>query len=138
MLRYTFLAGFLLLNATIAFSQGIMWQVEPEKSVHYYKQRFHLPEWARSFADSTLRKVGLPATTDLGSPVYSKVINLPPGVRPVDYIGRDGLPGDPLPAVMFAPRRFDFDKLRQLMIDDWKTQTPVEQTPRKQLLDEVK
>ena len=133
MLRYSVLAGFLLLNANALFSQ-VIWQVEPEKSVHYYKQRFHLPEWARSFADSTLRKVGLPATADLRSPVSSNdQRNLPPGVKPVDYIGRDGLPGDPLPAV-HTPR-LDFikwDDIRKQLLDQG------DQAPRKQLLDELK
>lgn len=127
MLRYSFLAGFLLLNANAVFSQ-VLWIEQPEKSIHYYKQRFHLPEWARSFADSTLRKVGLPASADLRSPVSSKdQRNLPPGVKPADYIGRDGLPGDPLPAVMFVPRSIEMDKLRQFMIDDWEIQQRIEE-----------
>ena len=135
MLRYTFLAGFLLLAANSVFSQVIWFDPEPEKSVHYYKQRFHLPEWARSFADSTLRKVGLPATADLRSPVSSNdQRNLPRGVKPVDYIGRDGLPGDPLPAVMFPPRSslIEFDKLRQMMIDSWEVRQPIEEKLKKE------
>lgn len=134
MLRYSFLAGFLLLSANTVFSQ-ILWEIEDQtQSIHRYRGLNKFPEWARSFADSTLRKVGLPATADLRSPVSSNdQRNLPPGVKPVDYIGRDGLPGDPLPAV-HTPR-LDFIKwedIRKQLLDQG------DQAPRKQLLDELK
>ena len=134
MLRYSFLAGFLLLSANTVFPQ-ILWEIEDQtQSIHRYRGLNKFPDWARSFADSTLRKVGVKPTVDLREPVSSRVpTNLPPGVRPVDYIGRDGLPGDPLPAV-FMPRSnlIEFDKLRQMMIDSWEVRQPIEEKLKKE------
>jgi hypothetical protein len=119
MLRYIFLAGFLFLNTNIVFSQVIFLGDFQEPTIHQYRQ-YHLPQWARFFADSTLRKVLVePKKAGFLETGTAAMRNLPPGVRPADYIGHDGLPGDPLPAVYERPLpNVIWEKMRQHEVDD--------------------
>jgi hypothetical protein len=133
MLRYLFLAGCLLLSIDAVFSQVLYIPLYQPIDVHAYRQIDHLPKWAKSFADTTLKKVLVVEGSTLVTDPAPVERNLPPGMRPVDYIGRDGLPGDPLPAVHQRPlpnviwekmRQYDVDdnmlreRMRQLLLDD--------------------
>jgi hypothetical protein len=123
MLRYCIVASIAAFCAQDLSAQGLLdysanlrvatTEVRTELRVGYW-----LPEWSELFADSLVRKSQLAPKPSLLS---GKPAGLPSGMRPTEYIGRDGLPGDPLPAVHHVdePRsaKILWEKLKEFRLD---------------------